>query len=698
MDLAFVLALASALIAGAIALTTVGRKRTSSAHWFFAAGMLVLAAERVCSAVSSETLHGDDIARWHLWRITAMSLLPGLWLGFSMAYSRGESALRPLGARLLLGQAFSAPLACATFLHLQPLSSLLGRMQPSCWFVDFGRGGGCLHALFLLNAIAILMNLERTYRASIGTMRWRIKYMLLGVGFLFAVRAYTASQALLFHRLSPSLGVVDSAALLLACLLILRAWGRQGSFDVTVYPSQVVLRSSVTVLLTGLYLLVVGGLVKAAGYAGPELSFQIKAVLILVACAFLTVFLLSEKARLRIRQFVSRHFQRPLHDYRAIWTSLTHATARRLHERELAAAVAKAVSDIFSVLSVTVWLGDDQRQRLLLSASTSIPNPERDPMELSGKEAAQVIEALGRMRGPVDFEHSAEPWARVLRRVHPGEFQGGGNRLCAPMTACGERVGFLTLGDRVSGMPYSAQDLDLLGAVCEHAGASFLNAQLARKLSDTKQFEGFQAMSAFFVHDLKNTASTLTLMLQNFPLHYQDAAFREDALRGISRTVAHINDLIQKLNSVRQDQDLKLEPCDLNEIVEQAIESQAVGVDIVKRLQPLPRIQCDPRQIQRVIVNLLLNAREAVGSRGRVCVETCRDRDWVVFAVTDNGCGMTAEFVQQHLFRPFQSTKKQGMGIGMFQAKVIVDAHQGKIEVESEPGQGSTFRVRLPLN
>jgi signal transduction histidine kinase len=94
---------------------------------------------------------------------------------------------------------------------------------------------------------------------------------------------------------------------------------------------------------------------------------------------------------------------------------------------------------------------------------------------------------------------------------------------------------------------------------------------------------------------------------------------------------------------------------------------------------------------------LLINAREAVNGRGEVIIETAQRNGRVVFSVTDNGCGMSPAFLRDSLFRPFSTTKKKGLGIGMFQSKMIVDAHHGDIEVESEPGKGTTFRVILPL-
>jgi signal transduction histidine kinase len=98
----------------------------------------------------------------------------------------------------------------------------------------------------------------------------------------------------------------------------------------------------------------------------------------------------------------------------------------------------------------------------------------------------------------------------------------------------------------------------------------------------------------------------------------------------------------------------------------------------------------------KVLTNLTLNATEASPNGAEIRVTTNQINGWVIFAVSDHGCGMNADFVNHSLFRPFQTTKRNGLGIGMFQSKMIVEAHRGKIEVQSETGKGTTFRVFLP--
>jgi len=605
MTAAAVLHFASALSAGLLALALFSQQRRSLPRWAFSAGMLALAAESLFSGLAANSLELESLAHWQGLAFVATAFLPGFWLLFSLTYARGNSREFVVRWAIPLVVAFVAPPAVA-FLCSDEIISAVGQpAEGGHLMLRLGFAGTALNLLFLLTAVLVLMNLERTFRAAVGTMRWRIKFVVLGLGVLFGVRVYTSSQALLFHGGYFSLPVVNSGILLLACLLMLRGLLRTGHFDVSIYPSHSLLHHSFTVLLAGIYLLVVGVFAKVVTMLGGDAAFPIKALVVLLLLVLLAVLLLSDRVGLFTRRFVSRHFQRPIHDYRRVWRTFTEGTTRCVEQHELCGAVVKLVSDVFQALSVTIWLADDRKDKLTFAASTSLSPDKAGRLALEPAEAAEVISALSTHPDPLDIDSSKVIWASALRRVHPDEFHKGGHRVCVPLIAGGEVLGLLVLGDRVSAVPFSVQDFDLLKAVSEQAAASLLNIELSQRLSQAKQLEAFQAMSAFFVHDLKNTASTLSLMLQNLPAHYQDPQFREDALRGISKTVAHINEIISRLTELRHELAVQTVECDLNELVAETLkgQEQAAGITLVRALQPLPKVRLDPAQIQNHAAN-----------------------------------------------------------------------------------------------
>ncbi|MEO6246519.1 MAG: XrtA/PEP-CTERM system histidine kinase PrsK, partial [Opitutaceae bacterium] len=466
------------------------------------------------------------------------------------------------------------------------------------------------------------------------------------------------------------------------------------------YPSQAVLQNSLTVLIAGAYLLIVGVLAKIVTHFGGNTAFATQAFLVLVALVVLAILLQSDRARLQLRQFVSRNFRRSPYDYRAVWKTFISGTASRVDTADLARALARLTAETCQALSVTIWVADDRRETLKPMASTAQLLPAAAAGAVGRTiECSPLSGYFLQHPEPIDIDKSKEAWAIILRDLHPSQFANGGSRICVPMVGRGELLGVLVVGDRVGGVGYSVDDLDMLKCIGDHAVAGLLTVQLSKKLVEAKELEAFQAMAAFFVHDLKNSASTLNLMLKNLPVHFDDPEFRADALRGIAKTVTHINRLIGRLGQLRGE--LKLEPVasNLNELVDGVLAGleRSSGFRLTKELSPVPTVPIDCDQMQKVVTNLVLNAAEAVGADGEVRVATHTESGRVVLSVSDNGCGMTAEFLAHSLFRPFQTTKKNGLGIGMFQSKMIAEAHGGRIAVESELGKGTTFRLFLPV-
>jgi putative PEP-CTERM system histidine kinase len=694
-----VLAFSSAGLGAVLAIGSALKAGRLPDRWAFAAGMAALSAERCFAGLMAGAVSPNAAYHWQISRLAVLGLFPGVWLLFSLSYARGNAREFLHKWRYVVGMAFVVPALTGFLLRSRLIASTELLEGSRSLLFRLSTYGGLHYLLLLVTAVLVLVNLEHTFRSAVGTVRWRIKFILMGVGVLFLVRLFTASQTLLFGTIDPRLDILHSGALIVAGLLILRSLFRTGHFNMDVHPSHSVLQGSVTILLVGLYLLLVGVLAKIVAYLGGDSSFAAKALVVLVLLVLLAVLLQSDRVRLHLGRFVSRHFQRPLHDYRAVWRKFTEGTASRVEQTDYCRAVVRLAADIFQTLSVAIWVVGDRREKITLGASTGLGARQALELQPNSVESVAVLEHFHEHPEPIDIEDVEAEWAAVLRRCHPDEFHKGGTRVCVPIVAGGEVLAILLLGDRVSGTAFTLQDFDLLKSIGDQVASGLLNVRLSQRLLQAREHEAFQTMATFFVHDLKNAASTLNLMLQNLPDHFDDPAFREDALRGVGKSVAHINHLISRLGQLRSE--LKITPADadLNEVVRGALAAfgQEKDFQIETALDSVPRLPLDREQFGKVVTNLVLNAREASVGSGRLRLSTTRAGAWAVLEAADNGSGISPEFLARSLFRPFQTTKKNGLGIGMFQSKMIIEAHGGRINVESTLGQGTTFRIFLPL-
>jgi putative PEP-CTERM system histidine kinase len=689
-----ILALAAAGFSLGLASLGAFRKNRSMATWCFAIGMLIFALENLFGAKWREADVAETAAFWGSLTLVMKALFPGIWICFSLTYSRGSPRTLPLRSRLLILAAFIIPVGISLIFKNQLLPVSPYSDVDANWWVRSHAAARTLNGFQLISAVVVLMNLERTFRSAVGTMQWRIKFIVIGLGIIFGARVYTTSQALLFSEGILVLSGVDSAALLIGCALMVVAFLRSGFGEIDVYPSHAVLRTSVTFVLAGGYLVVVGVLAQVVASTGKAEAFELQTLIVLLAFAGLAIVLLSNRFRQKIRSLVSRHFKRPQYDFRQIWTRVTRSMSSAFGQPAMCAAAAKLISETFNVLSVSIWLLDEDR--LAFGASTS-----RSASEASAvlQDPQQTFARIRMLRKPFELEKAKGDHIEALKQISLNQFRTGGNRICVPLCAGNNCMGIAILADRVGGTPYSIEEFDLLKCIGDQVAVGLLNLRLTDEITSGKELEAFQAMSAFFVHDLKNAASTLSLTLKNLPLHFDDPAFRQDVLRGIGETTERINQLISRLTALRR-LELNLAEVDLNSVVDDAVNGMngTLNVRVMRDFRLQPKVRLDRDQFGSVINNLLLNARDAVGSEGEVKIQTAAENEWAIVSVADNGCGMTPEFVRSSLFRPFQTTKKKGLGIGMFQSKMIVEAHQGRILVKSEPAVGTTFRIMLPLS
>src|SRR5581483_5375187 len=236
MSFGFSLAFLGSISSATITVFTLFKANRSLVRWSFGLGMLVLALEGFWSSMAAESVLPGQVVSWETWAFTCMALLPAIWLFFSLSYGRGNHTEFLQRWRLFLLLSLFVPLTCCLAFRQQLVSAVAepgGR-----WMLRVGFAGFVLNILLVITWILVLMNLEATFRASVGTMRWRVKFIVLGLSVLFAVRIYTGTELLLFKSISLAQNDFNSAALLVACLLMFRSLLRVGHFEIGVYPSQ----------------------------------------------------------------------------------------------------------------------------------------------------------------------------------------------------------------------------------------------------------------------------------------------------------------------------------------------------------------------------------------------------------------------------------------------------------------------------
>lgn len=678
--------------------TLMPRKR-SFARWCYFTGMALLAVASLCAGLTLRAAVPLEAASWLTTQLIAESFVSAAWLGFSLSYSRGDFRDSIARCKIPLAIVALLPIGLSLGFQQQLVKVTLADPTGDTFQLSLGPIGKTLNIILLVSQVWILMNLEQTFRSTVGTMRWRIKFVVLGLAVIFGARIYGRSQALLFSTYDVRWLEIESSALVIGCLLLVAAHVRTGFAEIDLYPSRALLRSSFTCFIVGGYLFIVGILANIVRRFGGGDSFQLTVFVILLGMAGVGVLLLSDRLRQRIRGFVGLHFARSQHDSVRIWTDLSLGFAKIRDQASLCAVCARLVAETFEVLSVTTWLLDEYKDQFVVSASTAPPPGEAITGNPPVAASSALVAGLRGKSSPFDLEREVEPWAEELRRLNPATFAKGDDRWCVPLRAGEQRLGVIVLADRVNGAVYTVEELQLLQCIADQVTSVLLNLRLANEVALSRELEAFRTMSAFFVHDLKNAAASLNLMLNNLPVHFDDPSFREDALRGIGNTARRIDKMIGRLTALRQRPDSQRIQADLNQLISESLNSidDMPHVELTKDLQPLPGILADHDQIRSVVTNLVLNARDAVGPEGRICLRTEHLGRNVVLSVKDTGCGMSPAFVKDSLFRPFQSTKAKGLGIGMFQSRMIVEAHGGSIRVDSETGNGSTFWVSLPI-
>ena len=270
--------------------------------------------------------------------------------------------------------------------------------------------------------------------------------------------------------------------------------------------------------------------------------------------------------------------------------------------------------------------------------------------------------------------------------------------LIVPLLSKEALIGILLLKRSEIEKSINWEDRDLLKMAGQQA-ASYLAQHLSdQALVQARQFEAFNRLSAYVVHDLKNILAQQALIVSNAEKHKSNPAFVDDVISTVRNSVDRMTRLMEQMRSGMRGTSAR--NISLNTLLSEIVSRRSTHSPIPELWLPKGEIvvQADREQLATVFSHLIQNAQEATDKSGRISVRLSHLSRQAVIEVEDTGCGMDEEFIQNRLYRPFDSTKGlTGMGIGAFESREVVRALGGDISIHSAPGEGSTFRITIPL-
>lgn len=287
--------------------------------------------------------------------------------------------------------------------------------------------------------------------------------------------------------------------------------------------------------------------------------------------------------------------------------------------------------------------------------------------------------------------------------------------VCVPLVTKAGLIGIMILGEKQE-ENYNQEDFELLETLANHSAIAIQNLKLQEQQHQVKELESFYKMSSFVLHDLRNTVSILSMISKNATMNMDDPEFRSELQTSLAHSVSKMKNLLSRISIAAGDRALVRKVVDINELIEKTIQEISIDQKFPLTFYPghVSKVAGDQTQLKKVMVNLILNAVEALTDKDEGKIEiithagqaeqfsenTDIDRipgEFVEIIVSDTGCGMSDHFMDTQLFKPFQTTKEMGLGIGLYQCKEIIGLHGGRIWAKSEIGKGSSFHVALPL-
>jgi putative PEP-CTERM system histidine kinase len=548
--------------------------------------------------------------------------------------------------------------------------------------------------LFL--AVAGLILVEQLYRNALPEQRWGIKFLCIFLAVIFVFDFILYSKALLFAMIDTELWNVRGAIHATLVPLLALSGDRLSQKPLPITVSRRLIFHTTAILGAGVYLLLMalmGYYIRDyGGNWGPlaQIGFVFLAIVLLL------VFFVSGKARALVKLYLSKHFIQHRYDYRDEWIKLSKTLAQLKSVDEVAGFIVKTLAELVDSSGGAIWVKNEQGDYELIEEY----NLGFDAMPLIKQQDA-VIRFLHKTQWVIDFVEFAEsPEIYDGAELEKWQADEYSIWLIVPLFLQNELKALVVLTKPRVARRIDWQDHDLLKTVGMQLANALALMQTSDELSRARQFEAYNRLSAFLVHDLKNLIAQIAMIVKNAQKHKHNPEFIDDSIETLENVVEKMQRILLQLKKGGGQQQNQWQTVNLAELIEEAVNQlkqnqPPIQVDIQN--QPC-FIQGDRQQLCSILVHLLQNAQDATPDDGWVKIVLQQTETDAILKIKDNGCGMDKSFIQQRLFRPFDTTKgNAGMGIGVYEAREYTQQHSGQLYVESEVGQGTTFTLRFPL-
>ena len=551
----------------------------------------------------------------------------------------------------------------------------------------------------VMMAIIGIALVEQLYRDAPRNERWGIMFLCLGVGGAFAYDFCLYSEALVFSRVDVGLWNARGVVNVLVVPLVAISVTRVPNWSLNISISRQIILSSTALFGAGMYLLAMA----AAGYYirdfGGNWGTVLQVAFLFGALVVLFLVGFSRRLRSRLRVFISKHFFSYNYDYREEWLRFTRTLSDGrygLGERTI-----QAVADLVESPGGALWICKE-------SGNCEFLQHWNMPM-VSGDEplSSAFCHFLESKHWVIDLEDSSLYPEKYAKLVIPQWLSAIPKaRLVIPLIHYGRLFGFVVLVQPRSRIKLNWEVNDLLKTAGCQAASHLAQHEADKSLMVARQFASFNRMSTFVVHDLKNLVTQLALLLSNADEHKSKPEFQKDMVETLEHSVHKMTGLLEKINEcsrkLRSGESMNEGSTSLpmDKLLQHAVvaHSAAQPKPELEILDGSLEVQANWTRLERVIGHLIQNAIEATTRDGQVLVRLSRQEDNAIIEVKDTGHGMSEEFIRERLFKPFDSTKPAGMGIGVFEIREYVLELEGRLEVASQSSNGTTFRVTLPLH